>query len=62
MHICEIQKTFLLLLRVNTFYFRKYFSEGHDVDGPISSGFENQPWTARSYAFLEDRKSRGLNR
>lgn len=42
MHICEIQTTFLLLLRVNTFYFYfgKYFSVSSDVDGPISFGFE----------------------
>lgn len=58
MHICEIQTTFLLLLRVNTFYFYfgKYFSVSSDVDGPISFGFENQPWMARNYAWLEERK------
>lgn len=45
MLICEIQQTFLPLLRVNILYSRAYFSVTSEVDGPMSFGFENQMWT-----------------
>lgn len=45
MLICEIQQTLLLLLGVNIFYSRKYFSVNSEVDGPMSFGFESQMWT-----------------
>lgn len=45
MLICEIQQTFLLLVGINIFYFRKYFSVISEVDGPMPFGFENQMWT-----------------